>query len=1102
MNYRIMIKYIAYLFTFFSVFMVGTQIYAANVTQQINVCTDEGYAFLLEYEGNSRNIFYDSNGNDNSLTRNLHGKANQSGRFQYNGTTYKYSFLGDYHVYGKTENTSRCFKIVERNSNTSSSTTGSTTTETTTTNNYVTADWCGENRIAGSQPFKFISVTTANNTNGQQTAIFELTNPRNNMLANLWDYLDITAVNYKGTTANGVAATKRISNGKYQIVVSGINPPSSREDPTLTITLAVRASGNSRAYTNNIILKSGNYSFGTSAYALENGEISLQALENFCGNNLYVGSISTIIPYDSEINVVNPYKNDPSCTNIKNFTLASEQFKKTYASECYDDMITLETKNMGTISSTTIREKYDRLESLFGNKEIRLTQLIDVDDLNCTNNYLGIPSSDDRQVIPFETKITYEETGTYWSMVCKEEYFIKSDNPQLVEGGMGVHYNDKVEVVKSCSIINIKQVERKAQCSVNVSSPNCHYDQCTYCDESMRDRTWTQPDTAGPNEEFDQCISKCDGGLYSQSCINKCYSEVYDSNRELITNNNNLRNYSNKINKRDYKSSSGGSTTNTCSFNVTGLNDTTCFSSSNANITVDCQAGVSCNGKASCCNVKVNGVTTQQVGVSNFCAGTANSSSSGQNITANHGTGSVCDIAYSIGPSGCSWNPEGEYQQALSDSRTELERLQNLAQKKSEISDYTIEITDSDTNIVYSVSGSTNQSIEDRPNLEITYEEELSNTATNDKRNTKVNVQYGNQGNTVNYYKDYTKVTIYSVSLPIQYVSKKDFTDIVVKNSTQNSYYKFSDDRVNVVNNSRQYLFNEYNQFNSSIYSTGENVYYTSLYGPEINVNTETDSRYIPSDLTNYERAYMLYEINEKKYFKQLELQIPNINVYFTIDTVGSENDGNANVKVTKFTEDAGYLCYYGVVNMINASGDVVYSDDNVTEEGNGSSNQYAENGDGSGIRYYYREIYLEPNQNGYGGIFPNNRNPRWNWTGTIRNGVATGAANNDDSAYIVDPEKLIDDIEAKGDSIFTNESEYDYVFTLSSALMNEIRNYNNSRIDDRKITYLDFSLVGTSRDKINYSQKIRDWYGSTLYHTALNITQCNNAVSGRCDNN
>ena len=31
----------------------------------------------------------------------------------------------------------------------------------------------------------------------------------------------------------------------------------------------------------------------------------------------------------------------------------------------------------------------------------------------------------------------------------------------------------------------------------------------------------------GPDDEFDECVSKCDGGIYSDRCTNKCYKQVY-----------------------------------------------------------------------------------------------------------------------------------------------------------------------------------------------------------------------------------------------------------------------------------------------------------------------------------------------------------------------------------------------------------------------------------------------------------------------------------------------------------------------------------------------------------------------------------------------
>ena len=1102
-------KFFIYLIVLLSIFVCDNVVYAAT-TQQINVCTDRGYAFLIEYEGTNKNIFYDINGNDTNLTKNLYGKENKNGSFNYGGVVYNYSYIGDYNKFGKAENTSRCFKTVDKQATSSIVTGPNSESSSSSTRIYTNADWCGEVRVAGSNPFIVKEVKQTSNSTGAHQVIFELANndSNTNILNLFWDNVIVTGVSYKGVVTNSLNVTKRISAGKKQIVVSGIIPPNYKEDPTLEITVAVKVDEAGQIFSKNITLKKGNYAFGTDNYASDSGEISLTQLKRFCGNTLYVGSVSTFIPFDTNVNVNNPYLSDSSCANIKSFTKATSDFKKKIASECYDSKVTLDTVRSNTITSNTIKQKYQNLEDLYGNKEIRLTQLIGVEKLDCTNGFLGVPSSNDKLKIPFETKITYEETGTYWSMVCKEEYYIQSDSPQLVQAGMGVHYNNVVEVIKTCSIINTNKVTKKPQCSVNVSDVNCHYDVCTYCDDSMRDRTWTNPETVGPNHDFDECIASCDGGLYTQSCVNKCYSEVYDSDRNLPSNGK-VSTYTNKVDKFGYKANdSGNSQSGTCSALVTGLQDSSCFNNSNVSVNFDCVSGQSCNGKPNCCYVKVNGTTQKEIGVSNYCAGTANSNLSGNHITTNHGSGSLCDYSYSVGPSGCSWNSEGEYQAGIAASKSELAYFQNLAQKKSEIKDYTIEIKDSKTNVVYSVSGSTSKPIEDKPSLIINYEEEVSKNETSNKKNKLETVQIGTGGDSTNYYKNYTNVTVYTISLPIQYVNNGDYTNVVVKNNLNNNYYNFDEKNTSVVNEQKNYKFKEYKGFKPGVYTNGENVYYTPFYGPEVNVSTEVDEAKINEiDLQNYEKAYLLYVVNNEKILKQLEFTLPNINVHFTIDTVGSENVNKGNAKVNSFTANAGYICYYGITNVINKPEDSNIDkfipddgDKDVTENGSGSNGgSYSEYGDGSGgLRYYYREIYLEPNKNGYGGVFPNNRKPRWNWTGTISNGTVTGAADNSDPSYLVDPERLIKDIEKKGDSIFTTQAEYDYEFTLTRAMINEIRRYN----DNKKITYLDFSIVAGSTAKKNYSQKIKDWFnGQSLYSQAYSITECNNAISGRCDN-
>ena len=43
---------------------------------------------------------------------------------------------------------------------------------------------------------------------------------------------------------------------------------------------------------------------------------------------------------------------------------------------------------------------------------------------------------------------------------------------------------------------------------------------------------------AGPSEDFDECVKACDGGKYTQKCINSCYDKVYNNKEENTSNKN------------------------------------------------------------------------------------------------------------------------------------------------------------------------------------------------------------------------------------------------------------------------------------------------------------------------------------------------------------------------------------------------------------------------------------------------------------------------------------------------------------------------------------------------------------------------------------
>jgi hypothetical protein len=76
------------------------------------------------------------------------------------------------------------------------------------------------------------------------------------------------------------------------------------------------------------------------------------------------------------------------------------------------------------------------------------------------------------------------------------------------------------------------KIKSKVECKGELSDtdlptkPNVCLPQALCGGHSKGDKLATQ---GGPNEDFDSCISSCDGGKYTQSCINKCYKKVYKS---------------------------------------------------------------------------------------------------------------------------------------------------------------------------------------------------------------------------------------------------------------------------------------------------------------------------------------------------------------------------------------------------------------------------------------------------------------------------------------------------------------------------------------------------------------------------------------------
>ncbi len=91
--------------------------------------------------------------------------------------------------------------------------------------------------------------------------------------------------------------------------------------------------------------------------------------------------------------------------------------------------------------------------------------------------------------------------------------------PVASKAGFCFDYKIKVESMVSCQVKTPPSPPDQRGYSYCYPSPACHHIR-----EDGSDDVYT---SAGPTEDFDECIQDCDGGKYSQKCSKKCYNKVY-----------------------------------------------------------------------------------------------------------------------------------------------------------------------------------------------------------------------------------------------------------------------------------------------------------------------------------------------------------------------------------------------------------------------------------------------------------------------------------------------------------------------------------------------------------------------------------------------
>ena len=210
----------------------------------------------------------------------------------------------------------------------------------------------------------------------------------------------------------------------------------------------------------------------------------------------------------------NPLYNDSVCVNYRN-RWRNDEVMQNAVPYCYTQQ-TYETYTVEQVQEwiDTAEELYEMIYSSDGDNDITIdSSYKKVDDVKNTEKLVCDAFSTNN----YETMHKYYHVGTEsdgkgCKVTCKEEIEVNFSDPVATQAGMCFQYLIEIKSKVTCdSSYTAKPPTRKKVCYPN---PICINGGNAF-------------DAGGPNEDFDSCVEECDGGEYSQKCIDKCYNKVY-----------------------------------------------------------------------------------------------------------------------------------------------------------------------------------------------------------------------------------------------------------------------------------------------------------------------------------------------------------------------------------------------------------------------------------------------------------------------------------------------------------------------------------------------------------------------------------------------
>ncbi len=255
------------------------------------------------------------------------------------------------------------------------------------------------------------------------------------------------------------------------------------------------------------------------------------------------GSFSFTIPDSQMGNRITVYfylvQDDGVCEANKEVGRSTFYADSTGRNQLYDDALCVNYRNKWSDNETmrnavqycftetvSVQYSYDEVSSWINEAEslYQISQggttietdpsYTNVDDVTNTDTLTCDAFSTNNYETMHKYSHSESETVNNCTTTCVEEIEVNFSDPVATEPGMCFQYLIEIKSKVECN--NTYTAPRPSKPAVCVPTVECVAS------------NGYESDKGGPTEDFDACINQCDGGEYTQSCIDKCYTSVYE----------------------------------------------------------------------------------------------------------------------------------------------------------------------------------------------------------------------------------------------------------------------------------------------------------------------------------------------------------------------------------------------------------------------------------------------------------------------------------------------------------------------------------------------------------------------------------------------